>query len=92
MNPLNGQTPFLQHQIAPHTLGLTMTNQKLSTEAPPSERSATAFSLRDKLDRSRFEFNAVRRKASGSLKEKSLHWWEQRRNRERDDRVEEGWI
>jgi hypothetical protein len=44
------------------------------------------------LDRSRFEFKAVRRKASGGLKERGLQWWDQRRGREREPQAEEGWI
>jgi hypothetical protein len=73
--------------IAPHTLGLTTTTRKVSLDAP-SERSATAMSFRDKLDRSRFEFKAVRRKASGGLKERSLNWWEQRKR----EKSQEGWL
>lgn len=84
--------PILSHSsshvdIAPHTLGLTTTTRKVSIDAP-SERSHTAMSFRDKLDRSRFEFKAVRRKASGGLKERSLNWWDQRRR----DRSQDGWI
>lgn len=74
-------------EIAPHTLGLTTTTRKVSIDAP-SERSATAMSFREKLDRSRFEFKAVRRKASGGLKERSMNWFDQKRR----DRSQEGWI
>lgn len=80
--------------IPAQALGLTTTTRKVSMDEP-SERSATAMSFREKMDRSRFEFKAVRRKASGSLKERSMNWWEQRRNgnmeRERE-RERAGWI
>lgn len=75
------------NEIAPHTLGLTTTTRRVSMDAP-SERSATAMSFRKKLDRSRFEFKAVRRKVSGGLKERSTNWWDQKRR----DRSQEGWI
>lgn len=90
--------PAVHQQIPPQVLGLTTTTRKVSAETP--DRSATAMSFRDKLDRSRFEFKAVRRKASGTLKERSRHWWDQRRsnNNNRDMDAEEegqeraGWI
>lgn len=69
--------PMTQSHVAPHTLGLTTTTRKVSSEIP-SERSTSALSFRDKLDRSRFEFQAVRRKASGNLKQRSVEWWEQK--------------
>ena len=79
----------IQHQIPPHVLGLTTTTRKVSSEVF-GERPATAMSLREKLDRSRFEFKAVRRKASGTLKERSRNWWDQRKsnNNRRDARGE----
>lgn len=77
-------------ELAPYTLGLSTTTRKVSMDAP-SERSATAMSFREKLDRSRFEFKAVRRKASGGLKDRGSNWWDQRRNRDRQ-REREGWI
>lgn len=93
IKPLIHRAPLHEYQIAPHTLGLTATSRKLSLDAPPSERSATAMSLRDKLDRSRFEFKAVRRKASGGLKERGMGWWEQRRRKDRErEALEGGWI
>lgn len=85
--------PFHQ-QISPHVLGLTTTTRKVSSELP-GERPSTSLSFRDKLDRSRFEFKAVRRKASGTLKERSKHWWDQRKSNSKDaDREKEraGWI
>ena len=84
------QSSSSQTHIAPYTLGLNSTTRKISIDAP-SERSATAMNFRDKLDRSRFEFKGVRRKASGGLKERGINWWEQRRNKDRD-RSREGWI
>lgn len=83
-------SPSSQSDLPPFTLGLKNATRKVSIEVP-SERSASAMNFRDKLDRSRFEFNAVRRKASGGLKERGINWWEQRRNKERD-REREGWI
>lgn len=37
-------------------------------------RPATSFTLREKLDRSRFEFKAVRRRASGGIRGKGKLW------------------
>ncbi|PIB01178.1 hypothetical protein CB0940_01672 [Cercospora beticola] len=76
--------------IPPYVLGLDSTTRDVSMDAR-SERSATAMSLREKLDQSRFEFKAVRRKGSGGLRERSMNWWGQRRNGERA-REREGWI
>ena len=84
---------FTSTSIAPHALGLS----SAAVEAPIGYhhahlaiRSATATGTREKLDRSRFEFKAVRRKASGSIKEKGLQWWEGVRHEK--DREREGWI
>ncbi|WPG98504.1 Hypothetical protein R9X50_00129500 [Acrodontium crateriforme] len=90
--------------IAPHALGLSgpfdgpygsrqnrlqhsfLQLPQLLSQPPPTP---TASSFREKLDRSRFEFKAVRRKASGGLKERGLSLWEHVRHRERE---KEGWI
>lgn len=77
-------------QIGPYTLGLSTATRKSSMDAP-SERSATATSFREKLERSRFEFQAVGRKASGGLKERSINWLEGRRNGDRE-KEQDGWI
>ncbi|KAK4635945.1 hypothetical protein CLAFUW4_00339 [Fulvia fulva] len=66
-----------QSNLAPHALGLTTSTRQVSSDMP-SERSTSALSFRDKLDRSRFEFQAVRRKASGNLKQRSVEWLEQK--------------
>lgn len=58
---------------------------------PAYERPPTAASTREKLDRSRFEFKAVRRKVSGTWKERGLGWWEGLRFRDRE-RDRDGWI
>ncbi|KAM3415566.1 hypothetical protein BST61_g9087 [Cercospora zeina] len=76
--------------ITPHVLGLDSATRQVSIDAR-SERSGTAMSLREKLDQSRFEFRAVRRKGSGGLRERSINWWGQRWNGERA-RDREGWI
>jgi hypothetical protein len=80
-----------QSHVAPYTLGLNNIPHKVGVDDVAPGRSATAMDFRDKLDRSRFEFKAVRRKASGGLKERGINWWEQRRNKERDP-GREGWI
>ncbi|CAK4028964.1 uncharacterized protein RCC_02982 [Lecanosticta acicola] len=77
-----------QLMLPPHALGLTSTTRKVGMDEP-TERSATATGFREKLDRSRFEFKAVRRKASGSLKERSMNWWEQRKNHGHKERERE---
>lgn len=74
-------------QILPHTLGLSTTGVKVGQS---SSRPTTASGFRDKLDRSRFEFNPVRRKASGrSMKARGVNWWEQIIHRDKD---KENWI
>ncbi|KXT07371.1 hypothetical protein AC578_491 [Pseudocercospora eumusae] len=79
----------VQAQIGPYSLGLSTTTPRVSMDGL-SERSGIATSFRDKLDRSRVEFQAVRKKASGGLKE---CWLESRRNgddeKERDERERE---
>lgn len=79
-------------QIAPHTLGLSTTTRQVSLDTPASERSATAMSFREKMDRSRFQFKAVRRKASGGLRERGLQWWEGVRGGRDRQRERAGWI
>lgn len=83
----------VRHELGPHSLGLDSGDRRAefdqleAQDVPP--RPATGMSFREKLDRSRFEFKAVRRKASGGLKERGLSWWEQIRNK---DKEKEGWI
>lgn len=82
---------IVQHRIEPHTLGLTSTRKQTSSDlnADPIPRPSTGLSFRDKMDRRRFEFKAVKSKRSGSLKEKSMNWWEQVKHK---DKQKEGWI
>ena len=81
----------VQNRIEPHTLGLSTSSRQLglSGGAEPISRPGTGLSFCEKMDRGRFEFKAVRRKASGSVKERGMNWWDQvkHKNRER-----EGWI
>nr|POE88140.1 uncharacterized protein CFP56_11369 [Quercus suber] len=84
-------SPAPSSNLASHSLGLASATNRLShgtavaqphlrpaTATAPDihPRAATAGGFRDKLDRSRFEFKAVRRKASGGLVERGLEWWE----------------
>jgi hypothetical protein len=80
----------VQHRIEPHTLGLS-TNPQAHTEgvSEPIARPGSGLSFREKMDRNRFEFKAVRRKASGSIKYRGANLWDQVRNRAK---VREGWI
>jgi hypothetical protein len=91
--------------IAPHTLGLglTSTSGGFSTNNNPfmladdmgsvatDARPATAMNFREKLDRSRFEFKAVRRRASGGIRGKGKQWIERVRQKDSDG-VMSGWI
>ena len=72
----------VQHRIEPHTLGLS-TNPQMHAEGVPDPiaRPGTGLSFRDKMDRNRFEFKAVRRKASGSIKDRGANLWDQVRSR-----------
>jgi hypothetical protein len=86
----------VQHRIEPHTLGLSSQNaqnpqhpQHAEGTADAISRPGTGLSFREKMDRSRFEFKAVRRKASGSIKDRGVGLWEQVRSRAKE---REGWI
>ena len=100
----------VQHRIEPHVLGLSQ-HAAYAQHAPngqygeyaqhtdetldPTARPDTGLSFREKMDRSRFEFKAVRRKASGglSMRERGVGLWEQVRSRARErEREREGWI
>ncbi|KAK0929721.1 hypothetical protein LTR91_001237 [Friedmanniomyces endolithicus] len=82
--------------IGPHVLGLSHSVSRqpsfevvgIDTAAP--QRPGTGQGFRERLDRSRFEFKAVRRKASGGMKDRGMGWWEQMRQKTRESN--EGWI
>ena len=84
-NAQNAQMPQYP-QYPQHAQDL---HQYADRTADPVARPSTALSFREKMDWSRFEFKAVRRKASGSFKERGVGLWEQVRNRGRE---REGWI
>ncbi|TKA81340.1 hypothetical protein B0A55_02765 [Friedmanniomyces simplex] len=87
--------------IAPHVLGLSSglpgrpSFEVVGIEAAQA-RPAAGQGFRERLDRSRFEFKAVRRKGSvGGMRERGWGWWEQMRPRARErerEREEGGWI
>ncbi|KAK5010630.1 hypothetical protein LTR28_008627 [Elasticomyces elasticus] len=80
-------------EIPPYSLGLgnnVACDPKLSLDAEAEDgrgKVGKAPSFRDKIEQSRFEFKAVKKKSSGALR--GLSWWEQKRNKERE---REGWI
>jgi hypothetical protein len=94
-----------RYHIAPHTLGLGLasTSDGFSTNDHPfmfseemasaanDARPATATNFREKLDRSRFEFKAVRRRASGGIRGRGKLWIERVRQKDGDG-VMSGWI
>jgi hypothetical protein len=92
--------------IAPHTIGLGLASSMDNVPAGPpppfplyeilpsntvEARPATAFTFREKLDRSRFEFKAVRRRASGGIRGKGRQWLDKVRQREGEG-VTDGWL
>ena len=96
-----------RYHIAPHTIGLGLASSIESEPAGPpppfpffesipsstaESRPATAFTFREKLDRSRFEFKAVRRRASGGIRGKGKQWLEKVRQRDGGDGVMDGWL
>ena len=101
----NGKGPpfnftVVQQRIEPQVLGLSQYaphaqnapyGQHTDQTLDPTARPDTGLSFREKMDRSRFEFKAVRRKASGSIKDRGVGLWEQVRSRARE-REREGWI
>ncbi|KAK5685111.1 hypothetical protein LTS10_003187 [Elasticomyces elasticus] len=80
-----------RHQaIAPHVLGLSSISRQPSFEVVGiDQRPATGQGFRERMDRSRFEFKAVRRKASGGMKDRSLGWLDNVRQKGKE---REGWI
>lgn len=100
-----------RYHIAPHALGLGLatsfdglamdsTNPNFAQGMQPvmaMSRPATASAFREKLDRSRFEFKAVRRRASGGIRGKARLWIEKARQKDSSGgggggRGIEGWI
>lgn len=77
--------------IAAHTLGLSGASERPSFDAviATTSRPETGQSFRERQDRSRFEFQGVRRKPSARLRERGLNWWEQVRQKAKE---KEGWI
>ncbi|KAK4548568.1 hypothetical protein LTR36_009478 [Oleoguttula mirabilis] len=77
--------------FAAHSLGLP------SASEPPGVKVTTEYALqpatdqgfRERQDRSRFEFQGVRRKPSARLRERGINWWEQVRHKAKE---KEGWI
>ena len=94
-----------KYHMAPHTLGLGLasTSDGFSANNNPfmyandmgsiatDARPATAMNFREKLDRSRFEFKAVRRRASGGIRGRGKQWIERVRQKDSDG-VMSGWI
>ena len=81
---------IVRNRIDPHTLGLSSTDRAPMLESQPDlvSRPSTSLSFRDKMDRKRFEFKAVRQKGSGSLREKSINFLEQVKHSYKEN----GWI
>jgi hypothetical protein len=94
-----------RYHIAPHTLGLGlastcdgfpandhpfMFSEDISSTATDA-RPATAMNFREKLDRSRFEFKAVRRRASGDIRGRGKQLIERVRQKDSDGAMG-GWI
>ncbi|KAK0318857.1 hypothetical protein LTR54_013424 [Friedmanniomyces endolithicus] len=88
-----------EHQaiIGPHVLGLSNSISRqpsfevVGIDTATAQRPATGQGFRERLDRSRFEFKAVRRKAGGGMKDRGMGWWEQKRQKARENN-NEGWI
>ncbi|KAK5122201.1 hypothetical protein LTR85_004111 [Meristemomyces frigidus] len=77
--------------IAAHTLGLSSASERPSFEAMTVSvpRPEAGGGFRERQDRSRFEFQGVRRKPSAKLRELGVNWWEQVRQKAKE---KEGWI
>jgi hypothetical protein len=88
----------IRHQIEPHTLGLTnMTHiSRQQFEVMGMEQVAKPGgeqSFRERIDRNRFEFKSVRRKPSGSMKDRGKNIWQHLKHGGSDGQKErEGWI
>jgi len=94
-----------KYHIAPHALGLGLastpdgfpTNNHPFTfpddmsSAVTEARPATPLNFREKLDRSRFEFKAVRRRASGGIRGRGKQWIERVRQKDSEEAMS-GWI
>lgn len=95
-----------RYHMAPHTLGLGLASSFDGIQAGPqpafgdgmpfditngNDRPATSFTFREKLDRSRFEFKAVRRRASGGIRGKGRLLIERVRQKDGDGMMT-GWI
>jgi hypothetical protein len=104
--PLENSHSMCRCHIAPHTLGLGLasSSDNLSTNelpfSPPGDdmnsvtadvRPGTALNFREKLDRSRFEFKAVKRRASGGIRGKGKMWIERVKQKDGDGIIS-GWI
>ncbi|KAK5135432.1 hypothetical protein LTR08_005220 [Meristemomyces frigidus] len=91
----NKKTPMLDVPVRPtiaaHALGLSSASERPSLEVATAiaPRPTAGQGFRERQDRSRFEFRGVSRKPSGTLRERSINWWEQRRQKGRE---KEGWI
>ncbi|KAK0355046.1 hypothetical protein LTR94_009956 [Friedmanniomyces endolithicus] len=94
--PFKAQGSDHQAIIGPHVLGLSNSISRqpsfevVGIDTAAAQRPATGQGFRERLDRSRFEFKAVRRKASGGMKDRGMGWWEQMRQKARENN--EGWI
>jgi hypothetical protein len=102
--PLAKPHSMRRYHIAPHTLGLGLASSfdNFSTNKLPcpfpndmvsdavDSRPATALNFREKLDRSRFEFKAVKRRASGGIRGRGKIWIEKVRQKDGDGVM--GWI
>lgn len=100
-----GSHSMRRYHIAPHTLGLGLASSfdGLATNHHPFQfpddaasetadaRPTTALNFREKLDRSRFEFKAVKRRASGGIRERGKQWIEKVRQKDGDG-IMNGWI
>ncbi len=87
-------TVVQHHNIQPHALGLSTSNEQQPAVEPalqePMPRPATGLSFRERMDRSRFVIKGVRRKGSErSVREKGLGLWDQVRSKGKE---KEGWI
>jgi hypothetical protein len=105
VEPLENSHSMRRYHIAPHTLGLGLASSfdNFSTNELPcpvpndmvsdttDARPATALNFREKLDRSRFEFKAVKRRASGGIRGRGKLWIEKVRQKDGDG-IMSGWI
>lgn len=93
--PPEAPSPFtvVRDRIEPHSLGFNAKHSGvLGRPIEFISRPMTDFGFRENLERRRFEFADVQRKASGSLKRAERTGWKQRTFREREGEAREGWI